>query len=200
MIVLRKPQAFGWTKAVVMASLLTTLATTGGCETAAGTGAAAGGLLGAGIGGLASHCPGGALLGAAIGAGAGTLTGAAVDIHRDKKAQRAAQAAAADTAARALSRDDIVNMTQNAVPPQQIIEQIRTSGVVYRLSAEDIIWLNRQGVDTRVINALQDSAYRPAPVRTVYSASPVIVEQPVVEYVTPAPYVGVGWGRGGGWR
>ena len=200
MIVLRKPQAFGWTKAVLMASLLTTLATTGGCETAAGTGAAAGGLLGAGIGGLASHCPGGALAGGAIGAAAGLLTGAGVDIARDKKAQRNAQAAAADAVARAPSLDDIVRMTQNAVPPVQIIEQIRTSGVVYPLTTDQIMDLNHQGVDRGVIRALQETAYRPAPVRTVYTAAPVIVEQPVVEYVTPAPYVGVGWGRGGGWR
>jgi hypothetical protein len=202
MVVLRKPQAFGCVRTLFAAGLLSSLAMSGGCETAAGTGAAAGGLLGAGIGGLASRCgPGGALIGAAIGAGAGTLAGAGVDIARDKKAQRAAQAAAAETAARAPSLDDIVNMTQNAVPPQQIVEQIRTSGAVYRLTADQIIGLNRQGVDTRVINALQDTALRPAPVRTVYSATPVIVEQPVIEYVAPAPVVGVGWGWGGGrWR
>ena len=196
MLVLRKLQAFGWLKTFLMAGFMTMLAANGGCETAAGTGAAAGGLIGAGVGGLASHCPGGALLGAAIGAGAGTLAGAGVDVARGKRAQRNAQAAAADVAARAPSLDDIVNMTQNAVPPQQIVEQIRTSGAVYRLSADDIIRLNRQGVDTRVINALQDTAFRTAPVRTVYSASPVIVEQPV--YVAPSPVVGVGWG--GGWR
>ena len=198
MVVLRKLQAFGWLKTFLMAGFMTMLATNGGCETAAGTGAAAGGLIGAGVGGLASHCPGGALLGAAIGAGAGTLAGAGVDVARDKRAQRNAQAAAADVAARAPSLDDIVSMTQNAVPPQQIVEQVRTSGVMYRLTADQIIWLNRQGVDTRVINALQDTALRPAPVRQVYSASPVIVEQPVVEYIAPAPVVGVGWG--GRWR
>lgn len=190
--VLRKPQAFGWLRALFVSGLLTSLAVSSGCQTAAGTGAAAGGLLGAGIGGLAGHCPGAALVGAAIGAGAGTLTGAAVDIHRDKKAQRAAQAAAANTAARAPSLDDVVSMTQNAVPPAQIVEQIRVSGVVYQLSAQDIINLNRQGVDTRVIQALQDTALRPAPVRPVYAAAPLIVEQPV--YVAPPPVVGVGFG------
>jgi hypothetical protein len=201
MIVLRKPQAFGWFRALFLVGLLASLALSSGCETAAGTGAAAGGLLGAGIGGLASRCPGGALVGAAIGAGAGTLAGAGVDIARDKKAQRNAQAAAAATAARAPSLDDIVNMTQNAVPPSQIIEQIRTSGVVYRLTADQIIWLNRQGVDSRVINALQDTALHPAPVNTVYTAAPVVVERPaVVEYVAPAPVVSVGWGWGGRWR
>jgi hypothetical protein len=195
MIVLRKSQAFGWSKRLLLAGVLATLAVSGGCETAAGTGAAAGGLIGAGVGGLLSHCPGGALLGGAIGAGAGTLAGAGVDIARDKKAQRNAQAAANEAVARAPSLEDIVSMTQNGVPPQQIVEQIRTSGVAYRLTSEQIIYLNRQGVDTRVVNALLDSGVRPVPVRTIYTAPPV------VEYVAPAPVVGVGydWG-GGGWR
>jgi hypothetical protein len=196
MRVLRKPQAFGWPKSLLLAGILMSLTVTVGCETAAGTGAAAGGLVGAGVGGLLSHCPGGALLGGAIGAGAGTLAGAGVDIARDRKAQRNAQAAAAEVAARAPSLEDIVRMTQSAVPPEQIVEQIRTSGAVYRLSANDMIELNRQGVNSRVIIALQDTALRPAPVRTVYTAAPV------VEYVTPAPVIGVGygWGGGGCWR
>src|SRR5262249_3394533 len=179
MLAQRKPQASNGVRALLVRGLLTALSTSSGCETAAGTGAAAGGLLGAGIGGLVGHCPGAALAGAAIGAGAGTLTGAGVDVYRGKKAQKAAQAASAQAGARAPSLDDIVNMTQNAVPPQQIVEQIRTSGVVYRLTPDQIIWLNRQGVDGRVVNALQDTALSPAPVRTVYTAQPVVVEQPV---------------------
>ncbi len=201
MILVRKPQAFGWSKRLFFSAFVACMVTNAGCETAAGTGAAAGGLIGAGVGGLLSHCPGGALLGGAIGAGAGTLAGAGVDIARDKQAQRNAQAVANETAARAPSLDDIVNMTQNAVPWQQIVEQVRTSGVVYRLTGDQLIFLNRQGVDARVIQALQDTALRPAPVRTVYTATPVVVERPVVEYVTPAPVVGIGYGWGGrGWR
>ncbi|MHB1421829.1 MAG: hypothetical protein ACYC3I_01265 [Gemmataceae bacterium] len=200
MLVLRKPQAFGCVRPLFVAGLLTSLAVLSGCQTASGTGAAAGGLLGAGIGALAGHCPGAALAGAALGAGAGTLAGAGVDVARDRKAQRNAQAAAAAVAANAPSLEDIVNMTQNAVPPAQIIEQIRTSGVVYRLTADQLTWLNRQGVDGRVVLALQDTALYSAPVRTVYQASPVVYQQPVVEYVQPAPVVGVGWGYGGRWR
>ncbi|HTU19315.1 MAG TPA: hypothetical protein VMG10_14740 [Gemmataceae bacterium] len=200
MVVLRKPQAFGWFRSLFVAGVLTSLAVSSGCETAAGTGAATGGLLGFGLGELLGHRPGVALAGAALGAAAGTVAGAGVDIARDKKAQRNAQAAAAETAARAPSLDDIVSMTQNAVPPAQIIEQVRTSGVIYRLSADQIIWLNRQGVNAQVIQALQDTALRPAPARAVYTASPVVVQQPVVEYVAPAPVVGVGYGWGPRWR
>ncbi len=194
MVALCKPQTSSCVRALLVAGLLTILSASSGCETAAGTGAAAGGLLGAGVGALAGRCPGAALAGAAIGAGAGTLTGAGVDIYRDKKAQKAAQQASAEAAARAPSLQDIVNMTQNAVPPQQIVEQIRTSGAVYRLTSDDIIFLNRQGVNQQVIIALQDTALHPAPVRAVYTAAPVVVEQPV--YVAPPPVVGVGFG----WR
>jgi hypothetical protein len=194
MIVLCKPEALGYVRTLFVAGLLTSLAISSGCETAAGTGAAAGGLIGTGVGALAGHGPGAALAGGALGAGAGLIGGAIADGVAAKKAQRAVQAASAEAVARAPSLEDIVHMTQNAVPPEQIIEQIRTSGVVYRLTADQIIWLNRQGVDTRVIQALQDTALQPTPVRTVYRATPVIVEQPIVEYVAPAPVVGVGWG------
>lgn len=197
MVVLRKPKALGCVRTLFVAGLLTSLAISSGCETAAGTGAAAGGLLGTGIGALAGHCPGAALAGGALGAGAGLVGGAIADGVAAKRTQRAMQAASAEAVARAPSLEDVVKMTQNAVPPQTIAEQIRTSGVVYRLTADQIIWLNQQGVDRQVIQTMQDTAFRAAPVRTVYRAQPVIVEQPVVEYVTPAPVMGVGWGYGG---
>jgi hypothetical protein len=198
MVVLRKPQAFGWVRTWLVAGLLTTVTASGGCQTATGTGAAAGGAIGAGVGGILSHCPGGALFGGLVGAGAGALGGAAVDASREKKAQRAASAQAADAVARAPSLEDIRNMTQSAVPPAEIVGQIRASGVVYRLTPDQIIWLNRQGVDQSVITALQDTALRPPPGRMVYTAAPVVVEQPV--YMAPPVAVGVGFGGyGGGW-
>jgi hypothetical protein len=199
MVVLRKPRVFRCIRMIFAAGLLTSLAASSGCQTATGTGAATGAALGTGIGALAGRCPGAALAGGLIGAGAGALGGAAVDAARTQKAQRNAQAAAADAVARAPSLEDVVTMTQNAVPAPQIVEQIRTSGVVYRLTSDQLMWLNRQGVDGSVIRALQDSALYTAP-GGVYRSAPVVVQQPVVEYVTPAPVVGVGWGYGGRWR
>ena len=200
MVVLRKPKALGCVRTLFVAGLLTSVAISSGCQTGAGTGAAAGGLIGAGVGAIAGHSPAAALAGGALGAGAGLVGGAIADNVAAKKAQNAAQAASAAAVARAPSLQDIVNMTQNAVPPQTIIEQIRTCGVVYQLTADQIIWLNRQGVDPQVVNALQDTALRPAPVNTVYRAPPVVVQQPVVEYVAPPPVVGVGWGYRGYYR
>jgi hypothetical protein len=187
MVLLRRPQAFGCLRALSMVGLLGLLGASGGCESAAGTGAAAGGLLGAGIGGLAGRCPGAALVGGAIGAGAGMLGGAAVDATREKRAERAA---AVDVAIRAPGLEDVVKMTQAAVPPGQIIEQIRTSGVVYRLTPDQIVWLNQQGVHPAVVREMQDTVYRTGR-RVVYTSAPVVVEQPV--YVAP-PSVGVGIG------
>ena len=198
MVVLRKPKALGCVRTLFVTGLLTSFAISSGCETGAGTGAAAGGLIGTGVGALAGHCPGAALAGGALGAGAGLVGGAIADGVAAKKAQKAAQAASADAIARAPSLEDVVKMTQNAVPPEAIIEQVRTSGVIYRLSADQIIWLNNQGVDKRVINAMQDTALRGIPVRTVYQPQPVMVGQPVVEYVAPAPVVG--WGYRGYYR
>jgi hypothetical protein len=123
--------------------------------------------------------------GGLIGAGAGGLVGAGVDASREKKAERAA---AAEVAIRAPSLEDVVKMTQAAVPANQIIDQIRTSGVVYQLTSDQLVWLNQQGVHPSVIQEMQATAYR-TPRRVVYTAAP-----PPVYVVEPAPVVGVGVG------
>jgi hypothetical protein len=188
MVLLRKRRVLGFARGLLLAGLAGSAAA-GGCETAAGTGAVAGGTLGAGIGALASHCPGGALVGGLIGAGAGTLAGAGVDAARERKAERAA---AAEVALRAPSLEDVVKMTQAAVPAAQIIEQIRTSGVVYRLTADQIVWLNQQGVHPTVVQEMQATAYRAT--RRVYVPAPVVQPVYVVEPAPPPPVaVGVGF-------
>ncbi len=188
MQIAEKSQAWGYARKLLLAGLMTSLASGGGCQTATGTGAAAGGALGAGIGAIAGRgCPGAALAGGLIGAGAGALGGAAVDATAQRRAQRAA---ASDVALRAPSLEEIVTMTQSAVPTGQIINQVRTSGVVYRLTPEQVIWLNQQGVNGAVIQEMQATAYR-GPVRGY-----PVVEQPV--YVAPPPVVPVGVGVGVG--
>ena len=159
-----------------------------GCQTATGTGALAGGALGTGIGALAGGKRG-ALAGGLIGAGAGALTGAVVDANREKKQE---QAAAAQVAARAPSLEQIVSMTQQRVGDVVIINQIRSSGAVYTLRPDDVVYLSQNGVSQAVIAELQNTAnYRP--VRRVYVEQPapapvVVVEQPP----PPSPVVGFG--------
>jgi hypothetical protein len=159
------------------ASLLASLG--GGCAsmsntdkgvlTGAGLGAAAGGL----IGSTKGKAGVGALAGAAIGGIAGGLTGAAVDAN-----QRKTEAAiAAANAPPPLSLEDVVRLSQNGASDDVIIGQIYNTGSVYKLTPDQILWLENNGVRDRVIQAMQQTAYRP--VRRVYTEAPV--------YVVPAP-------------
>jgi hypothetical protein len=182
-----KPRSFQRLRRYALGGTLASVMLTAGCDTAAGTGALAGGALGTGIGALAGgrHSGPAALAGGLIGAAAGGITGAAVDAHKEKKAE---QAAAAQVAARAPSLEDVVRLTQSGVPDNEIINQIRTSGAAYHLNADQLIYLNQNGVHSAVVNELQATAYRTP--RRIY------VEQPApVVYVEPAPpppTVGVG--------
>ena len=160
-----------------------------GCATPTGTGAAAGGLMGAGAGALIGRSPGAALVGGVLGAGAGMIGGAAVEHSQNKAAARADAQARANVAARATSLEDVVHMTERNTPDSIIIDQIRNSGVVYSLTADNIIYLRDHGVSAQVISALQNT--RPV---VGYAAPPqqmVIVREPV--YVAPPPpVVGIG--------
>jgi outer membrane lipoprotein SlyB len=157
------------------------------------TGAVAGGAVGAGVGALAGaacHNPG---VGAAIGAGAGALTGALVGHSMDKSEQQAKDQAVAAVQAQQqqqqLGISDVARMAQQHISDAVIIEQIRTGGVVYHLTAADIEYLKGNGVSDPVILEMQATANRPGYV--VAPGDPVYV-------VRPAPVVGVRFG--GYWR
>jgi hypothetical protein len=187
----------GWRWLVGSALAVSALNT--GCQSMNNTegGALTGGALGAAVGALAGgprHAGVGALTGGLIGATAGALTGNAID----KSEQRAKDQAAAIAAARAnppLSLQDVATLTANGSSDEVIINQIRTTGSVYQLTAQDIVWLQNQGVRPAVITEMQATAYRP--VRRVYTAEPVYV----VPAAPPPPAVGVGVTYvGGRWR
>jgi hypothetical protein len=183
MATVSKPRTVGWFRKLALGGTLASVALATGCDTAAGTGALAGGALGAGLGALLGgrHSGTAALAGGAIGAAAGGLTGAAVDANNNKKAQ---QAVAAQVAARAPTYEDLVRLTQAGVPDSEIIDQIRTSGAIYHPNADQLVYLNQNGVHQAVIGELQATAYRPA--RPVYIAQPA---PPPVVYVDPGPPV-----------
>jgi hypothetical protein len=168
----------GWFRKYALGGTIASVLLATGCDTAAGTGALAGGALGTGIGALAGgrHSGTAALAGGLIGAAAGGLTGAVVDANKEKKAE---QNAAAQIAARAPSLEDVVRMTQTGVPDGQIIDQIRNCGMVYHLTSEQLIYLNQNGVHQPVIGELQMTANRTP--RRIYVAEPPVV------YVEPAP-------------
>lgn len=160
------------------------------------TGAVAGGAVGAGIGALAGAACRNPGVGAAIGAGAGALTGALVGHSVDKSEEKAKDQAVAaiqqQQQQQQLGIADVARMAQQHISDAVIIEQIRTGGVVYHLTAADIEYLKSNGVCDQVILEMQATANRP-----VYSTVPcgaVYVAQPA------PPPVAVGVRFGGYWH
>ena len=109
-------------------------------------------LAGGAIGAATHHAGEGALIGAAAGATLGGVTGAAVDNHQQKVAVRRKRSA------RALGLQDVVTLTQSGTSDDIIINQIRTSGTVYHLRGDEIVWLKQNGVHDPVIEAMQATA------------------------------------------
>ena len=169
-----------------------------GCSSMSNTekGVGTGGLIGAGTGALIGHATGhtgaGALIGAGVGALSGGLVGHAVDeSERKTEAQIAAGRGP-------LGITDVVQMAQSHVSDSLIVSQIRATGSVFRLSANDTIWLKQQGVSDPVVTEMLASANRVP--RRVYSATPVYGEPVyVVEPPPPPVSVGVGFGYHGRW-
>ncbi len=184
------------TSRTLTAAALCVLVSTG-CSSLSHTenGALAGGAIGAGTGALVGsalgHTGGGALIGAGVGALSGGLIGNAVDTSERR--------AAAAQARRQIGVVDVVQMVQSHVSDDLIIADIRASGSVFQLSAQDTIWLKQNGVSDRVIQEMMATAYRVP--RRVYTATPVY--GPPVYVVEPPPppvSVGIGFGYTAGGR
>lgn len=117
------------------------------------TGALAGGLIGAGAGGIIGHQTGsggeGALIGAAIGAVTGGLIGNALD-NADKTALAANP--------NHLTYMAIVDMASKGVPDDVIISEIQRTNSTYTLTAEIIDYLKKNKVGDKVINYMLTTA------------------------------------------
>lgn len=157
-----------------------------GCATHEGTGAAVGGLLGAGTGAIIGKAAGNTGAGALLGAGVGALTGAAVGNSEDRKEHREAVMAASATSVGPMCLNDVIKLTQSNVGETTIIKQIQTSRTVFQLTTDDVVMLKSYGVTDPVINALQDSVRRP--IRQVVYERPVVIH----EYCPPPP-IGMGF-------
>jgi hypothetical protein len=169
-----------------------------GCENLSHTenGALAGGAIGAGTGAVIGHAlghtGGGALIGAGVGALSGGLVGNAVD-NQEKKAVAAAQAR------HPLGLVDVVQMAQAHVSDELIVSDIRTTGSVFHLSAQDTIWLKQNGVSDAVVAEMMATANRYP--RRVYSSTAVYGEPVyVVEPAPPPVSVGFGYTAVGRWH
>lgn len=155
-----------------------------GCATHEGTGAAVGGLMGAGAGAIIGKAAGNTGAGALLGAGAGALTGAAIGNSEDRREHREAFMAANAPVGGPMSTADVIKLTQSNVAESTIIKQIQTTRTVFQLSPDDVVSLKSYGVSDNVINAMLDSGRRP---RQVIYERPVIIR----EYAPPPP-IGVG--------
>ena len=143
-----------------------------GCETKTQTGALVGGLGGAGIGAAIGSASGnagkGALIGGAVGVVGGGLVGHGMDKADEKKekerarAERQYQYEERESYARrdSVSRDDVLDWTEDGVSDDVIIDRIESSDTVFRLSARDENTLRDEGVSEDVIDAMKDTARR----------------------------------------
>lgn len=160
--------------------------------------AAVGGLAGAVIGGIIGHqndeTPEGALIGGAVGAIAGGLMGNAKDqqISQQRYYQQQAWHQQRQAVGRAVSINDVVNMSRSGLGDSVIINQIRQNGVVGHIGTHEIIAMHNSGVNEHVISAMQS-----APRAGARQPETIVVERPVrpaqvivhKEYVVPAPRV-----------
>jgi surface antigen len=128
-----------------------------GCQTKTGTGALAGGGLGAGIGAIAGGGQG-ALIGGAVGALAGGLVGASLD-EQDRQIMEQRSPRTVDRMDRSepLTINDIIKLSQGGVSDDTIVKYIQKTRTTYNLSQSQIDRLKREGVSQRVINYMIDT-------------------------------------------
>jgi hypothetical protein len=175
-----------------------------GCQTYSGNGSLFGGLGGAGLGALIGSASGHAGTGAAIGAAAGAITGGAVggaldDIDAKNRAQIAAAMGRAP-APGAVNVSDVVAMARAGVNDQLIVNHLNANGLARPLQANDVIYLQQNGISTGVIDAMQRTrvavAAQPAPAVMVPGGPPpatVVVASPGYYYGPHYGYYRRGW-------
>lgn len=124
----------------------------GSCSTNTGTGALAGGVVGAGVGGIAGGGTG-ALIGGAAGAIAGGIVGATLD-EQDRKVMERASPRTVDRMDRSepLTLNDVIKLSQGGVNDDTIINYMRDTKSSYTLSQAQVRRLQDSGVSQRVIN------------------------------------------------
>lgn len=69
-----------------------------------------------------------------------------------------------------VSPEEIIRLSEEGVPPEEIIEKIRASRTVYRMDAEDVVRLDERGVDKQVIDFMMDTERRAIKRRYYYGS------------------------------
>jgi uncharacterized protein YcfJ len=119
-------------------------------KTRVGEGAGIGGVVGALAGGIIGYQSGHPIQGAAIGGVIGGGTGAVVGAQIKKPTQDTSTQAPAQ-----LTMQQIVDLTKQGVSGDEIIAKIKAANSKYSLTADDISYLQKQGVSQRVIETMQ---------------------------------------------
>src|SRR5262245_52381017 len=128
---------------LLLGGLVTASALSGGCSHT-DQGVVGGGMFGALMGALIGG-PRHAAAGAAIGGVTGAVAGGALGAAEDRAEKREAAAIAASRQP-PLSLQDVISLTASGVGDDVIIGQIRSSGAVYHLTAQDLMTLTNSGV------------------------------------------------------
>ena len=165
-----------------------------GCSSMSNTGkgALAGGGIGAVTGALVDRATGGkGGAGAIVGGAAGALVGGAIGNEEDQR-EKAALQARADATARQIGVEEVKQMAHQGLSEELIINQIRTTGSSYTLSAEDLRMLRENNVSDRVIMEMQNRRADAHPrMRYVHVPPPapvyVVGPPPPPVFVVPAP-------------
>ncbi len=121
-------------------------------KTRVGEGAGIGGTVGAIAGGIIGFQSGHPIQGAAIGGVIGGGTGALVGAQIKKPTQNDSSQVPAQ-----LTMQQIVDLTKQGVSGDEIIAKIKAANSKYSLTADDISYLQKQGVSQRVIETMQAS-------------------------------------------
>lgn len=126
-----------------------------GCQTnktRVGEGAGIGGTVGAIAGGIIGFQSGHPFQGAVIGGAIGGGTGAVVGAQIKKPTSDASSPVPAQ-----LTMQQIVDLTKQGVSSDEIITKIKAAKSKYSLTADDVDYLQKQGVSQRVIETMQSS-------------------------------------------
>ncbi len=183
----------------VLGILLAAGSSSTGCSSMNNTekGAGIGGALGAGVGLAAGAATGnprtGALVGGALGAGTGALIGNDVDRQekRDRDFQQAVATAQVQAQQQRLGVFDVIRLSQSGLEDQLIINQIRSTGSTFQLTASDLGELKANGVSASVISEMQVARASGPLMTRVAQPTTVIYEQPYppsAVIVAPRPY------------
>ena len=149
-------------------------------------GAVAGGAAGAIIGGIVGKQNNETAEGALIGGALGALTGGLMGNDRDRQIQQQNYYQQHQAAAyrNGISINDVINLSGNGVSSEVIINQIQINGAQQRIGVNEIIALHQQGVNNRVIDAMQR-----APLATEAKIIPRNTQYPVVVEPVVVPRV-----------